>query len=201
MVSAYHVGDVGASVFSGRADRDGRGRCPEKRGADPDSREQFSQLQSPPGPPLGLSCREIRRVFWQLVLAGQRSATVVLQWSGWRRWHQAWARYYHTRRRDSPVPQVGGKPSAVPPGEVVEVVWQRLVACLPPAKRRGRPYAHDWRVVLEAIVYVMQSGCTWHTLPSQFPPWQTVHAQLTRWRRTGIWDMIWEGLEASHATE
>lgn len=87
------------------------------------------------------------------------------------------------------------------PCVVLEVVWQRLAACLPPPKRKGRPYAHDRRVVLEAIVYLMQTGCTWHTLPGEFPPWQTVYAQLTRWRRAGIWDRIWEGLEAPHFTE
>jgi hypothetical protein len=177
------------------------GALPRKKGADWDRREQLSQLQSPPGTALGLSCREIRRLFWQLVVAGQRSATAVLHWSGWRRWHQAWARYYHTRRRDMSVHQAADPTPSVPPGEVLEVVWQRLAARLPPPKRKGRPYVHERRVVLEAIVYLMQTGCTWHTLPSCFPPWQTVYAQLTQWRRTGMWDRIWEGLEVPHAAE
>jgi hypothetical protein len=125
----------------------------------------------------------------------------VLRWSGWRRWHQAWAHYYHLRRRGGPVHQLEDHPSAAPQGEVMEVVWHRLAAYLPPAKRKGRPYTHDRRVVLEAIVYLMQTGCTWHMLPSRFPPWQTVYAQLTQWRRTGIWDMIWEGLESPYAKE
>lgn len=76
-------------------------------------------------------------------------------------------------------------------GAPLEAVWQRLAACLPPAKRRGRPYAHDRRVILEAIVYVMQTGCTWQSLPTRFPPWQTVYAQFDRWRKVGIWDHIW----------
>ena len=141
-----------------------------------------------------LSCAEIRRLFWPLSIAVERTAAALLHWSRWRRWHQAWARYYHYRRRaTSAVPQREPEPAADPPA-VLEVVWQRLAAGLPPAKRAGRPYAHDRRVVLEAIVYVMQSGCAWHELPAEFPPWQTVYTQLWRWRKAGIWDTIWAGL-------
>ena len=46
-----------------------------------------------------LSCAEIRRLFWQVVLLVERSAAAILRWSWWRRTHQAWARYYHYRRR------------------------------------------------------------------------------------------------------
>lgn len=77
----------------------------------------------------------------------------------------------------------------------MDMVWSRLAPLLPPTQRLGRPYAHDRRVVLHAIVYVMQTGCAWHTLPSSFPPWQTVYAQLVRWRKAGIWDKIWVGLD------
>ncbi len=81
---------------------------------------------------------------------------------------------------------------------VTDVVWRRLEAVLPRAKRTGRPYAHDRRMVLEAIVYVMQTGCGWRGLPDQFPPWQTVYAQLRRWKETGSWDQIWMGLTRPH---
>jgi hypothetical protein len=134
-------------------------------------------------------------LFWRLVLVTEVPATRFLRWSRWRRWHQAWARYYHYRRRGGPVHQSAGLVAATRPEALLEVVWRRLTAHLPPTKRKGRPYAHDRRVVLEAIMYVMQSGCTWQMLPCEFPPWQTVYAQLTRWRRAGIWDEIWTGLD------
>ncbi len=82
----------------------------------------------------------------------------------------------------------------VAPTEGVEVVWGRLEELLPSVKRTGRPYTYDRRVVLEAIVYVMQAGGGWRELPAEFPPWQTVYAQLCRWKETGIWDKIWSGL-------
>jgi transposase len=82
--------------------------------------------------------------------------------------------------------------------EVLDEVGQRLAALLPPTKRTGRPYAYDRQLVLQAIVYVMQTGCAWRDLPATFPPWQTVYAQLCRWKQAGIWDKIWEGFSQPH---
>lgn len=39
---------------------------------------------------------------------------------------------------------------------------------------------------LSICVYLMETGRAWNRLPPQFPPWQTVYAQLCRWRATGI---------------
>lgn len=77
----------------------------------------------------------------------------------------------------------------------VAMVWQRLEPLLPPERRPGRRYSYDRRVILEAIVYVMRTGCGWEHLPEQYPPWKTVHSQLTEWRKAGIWERIWLGSE------
>ena len=122
----------------------------------------------------------------------------ILAWSRWRRWHQAWACYYHYRRRQGhtpPAPQQGETPQ---PPTLIDVVWRRLESWLPPPRRTGRPFAHERRLMLEAIVYVMQSDCAWRALPSRFPPWQTVYAQFAQWRRTGVWETVWAGLEQPH---
>jgi hypothetical protein len=144
----------------------------------------------------------------------ERSAAAILQWSWWRRWHQAWARYYHYRRREdttlprsSAVVSETGAPGAVglidAPGtkDLVEAVWQRLQPLLPSGKRCGRPYSHDRRVIVEAIMYQRRTGCAWNALPSDFPPYQTVHTQLRNWQKSGLWDIAWnEGLEQSYPT-
>jgi transposase len=88
----------------------------------------------------------------------------------------------------------------MPHMDVLEVVWSRLEPLLPPVQRVGRPYDHDRRLVLEAIVDVMQRDCGWRNLPAHFPPWQTVYAQLSRWQQSGIWEKIWSGLEQPHLT-
>ena len=85
--------------------------------------------------------------------------------------------------------------------DATEVVWNRLEPLLPPERRVGHPYDHSRRLVLEAIVYVMQTDCGWQHLPSHFPPWKTVYAQLRQWRKTGIWAKIWSGLDTPFPTE
>lgn len=84
---------------------------------------------------------------------------------------------------------------------VTDVVWRRLEPLLPPADRVGHPYDHSRRLVLDAIVHVMQTDCGWRNLPSHFPPWQTVYTQLVQWRRNSIWDKIWSGLDTPLSTD
>jgi putative transposase len=64
---------------------------------------------------------------------------------------------------------------------------------LPKPKRTGRPRA-DLREVLDAIFYLLRSGCQWRLLPHDFPPWSTVHTWYRRWRLDGIWERLHEAL-------
>src|SRR5438874_11670417 len=64
---------------------------------------------------------------------------------------------------------------------------------LPKPKRTGRPPA-DLREVLNAILYLVRSGCQWRLLPHDFPPWSTVHTWYRRWRRDGTWERLNEAL-------
>jgi putative transposase len=52
----------------------------------------------------------------------------------------------------------------------------------------------------EAIFYLVRSGCAWRMLPRHFPPWQTVHSQLQRWRRDGTLKRLHDQLR-EHARE
>ena len=120
----------------------------------------------------------------------------MLEWSSWRRWHQARAGQYHNRRRErAREEQQSGNESEG--GEWVELeqevreVWERLEAVLGRERRRGRRYGVDRRVIVEAVVYVMRSGCGWEHLPKGYPGWKTVHSQLMDWQKRGIWQQIW----------
>jgi putative transposase len=64
---------------------------------------------------------------------------------------------------------------------------------LPRPKRTGRPPA-DLRRVVNAIVYLVRTGCQWRMLPKDFPPWSTVHTWFRRWRRDGTWEKVNEAL-------
>jgi hypothetical protein len=167
LVPPYYLGNVGTGVFGSDARADGCRDGAKKGAGEARAGEQLGALQERPRAPVRLSCCEIRRLFWQLCVVVERSAELVLRWSWWRRWHQAWARYYHYRRQErklaQTVPPQHQEPTAAEQQEdeqltdVLDVVWKRLEPLLPAEKRTGRPYEHPRRIVLEAIVYVMRT--------------------------------------------
>ena len=52
------------------------------------------------------------------------------------------------------------------------------------------------RQVLNAIFYVLKTGCQWRQLPREFPPWTAVYYYYRRWRRDGTWVRIHDSLRA-----
>ena len=57
---------------------------------------------------------------------------------------------------------------------------------LPPRSKDGPKPRHAYRDIVDAIFYVVRTGCAWRHLPSDFPPWQTVFGYFTRWREQGV---------------
>ena len=67
-------------------------------------------------------------------------------------------------------------------------------ASIPPAKRGGRKRMVDPREVLNAIFYVLWTGCPWKALPREFPPKSTVHGYLELWNWDGTLERIHHAL-------
>ena len=65
--------------------------------------------------------------------------------------------------------------------------WDVLEPCLPPAKALGRPRTTSLREVVNAILYLLRSGCPWRMLPGDFPPRSTVQRYFYAWRDDGTW--------------
>src|SRR5215813_2248654 len=80
------------------------------------------------------------------------------------------------------------------PSDLSDAEWACVERHLPPDSRKGRPRTHPLRRVLDAIFYVVHSGCAWRYLPSDFPPWQTVFYHFRRFRLTGIWHRLYTAL-------
>ena len=53
---------------------------------------------------------------------------------------------------------------------------------------------HTSREILDAIFYIVRSGCAWRLLPHEFPPWKTVHHYFRRWRIDGTWERMHSAL-------
>lgn len=71
------------------------------------------------------------------------------------------------------------------PSRLTDAVWAVLEPLLPRLTVRGRPPKWPRRVIADAIVYLVRSGCAWRMLPQEFPPCPTVFSQFRRWRLDG----------------
>jgi len=68
--------------------------------------------------------------------------------------------------------------------------WKLMEDLIPPAKPGGRPREVSMREVLNAIMYVLRSGCAWRLLPHDFPKWNIVYYYFWRFRKDGLWQDI-----------
>lgn len=71
-----------------------------------------------------------------------------------------------------------------------------LAPYIPPAKPGGRPRETDVRRVLDALFYLLRTGCQWRHLPPppHFPPWQTVYGYFRAFLEAGVWEQMHQGL-------
>ena len=80
--------------------------------------------------------------------------------------------------------------------DLSDAEWIRLRSYLPTPKAQGRPRTYSLRAVLDAIFYLLRTGCPWRYLPRDFPPWQTVYYHFRRFRLSGMWHRILTALRA-----
>ena len=65
--------------------------------------------------------------------------------------------------------------------------WALIAPYIPGPKRGGRPRDVDIRAVVDAIFYLLKTGCQWRALPHDYPPWSTVNWYWNQWRDSGLW--------------
>src|SRR5262250_375202 len=75
------------------------------------------------------------------------------------------------------------------PSDVTDEQW-RLIERLIPVYPGGRPRKTDVRDVVDAIFYLLRTGCQWRYLPKDFPPKSTAWRDFDRWRSDGTLDAI-----------
>jgi putative transposase len=80
------------------------------------------------------------------------------------------------------------------PTDLTDTEWQILDPLLPAAKPGGRPEAYPKREIVNAILYVLRTGCAWRFVPNDLPPWGTVYHYFWRWRREGTWQRLHDTL-------
>ena len=84
------------------------------------------------------------------------------------------------------------------PSDLTDKEWGRLEPLIPAAKPGGRPRATDMRQAMNAILYLLRTGCPWRYLPRDgFPPRSTVYNIFRRFQAEGCWEAIWAELHMS----
>jgi putative transposase len=78
------------------------------------------------------------------------------------------------------------------PTDLSDDEWRCIGPHLPgPTGGRRRPRLHGFRTILDAVFYVLKSGCPWRLLPRDFPPWKTIYDWFRRrWRIDGTWERL-----------
>jgi putative transposase len=74
--------------------------------------------------------------------------------------------------------------------DTTDAEWALLEPLMPEPAGIGRPRTTDLRAVVNAILYVLSTGCQWRALGRDFPPRSTVQGYFYRWRDDGTWHCI-----------
>jgi transposase len=74
--------------------------------------------------------------------------------------------------------------------DLTDAEWTLLEPFIPAPLPGGRPITWPRREIVDALVYVLRSGCKWELLPHDFPPYKTVYDYYRQWRRSGLWEQI-----------
>jgi len=82
------------------------------------------------------------------------------------------------------------------PTDLNDKKWAIIRTLLPEASPNGRPRTIDLRKLINAILYLVRSGCAWRLLPHTFPAWQTVYGYYRKWTKERLWQRIHDTLRA-----
>ena|SRR5215213_686660 len=75
--------------------------------------------------------------------------------------------------------------------ELSDAEWTCLEPHLPAPKADGRPRVYPLREILNAMFYVVRSGCSWRfLLPHDSPPWRSVYHYFRQFRLDGTWARV-----------
>jgi putative transposase len=79
--------------------------------------------------------------------------------------------------------------------EIPDVLWERIVPLLPPPRKKkkvGRPRMDYWKA-MNAILYILRTGCQWNALPRSLGASTTVFDRYQEWQQAGVFRRMWVG--------
>lgn len=77
------------------------------------------------------------------------------------------------------------------PTDLSDAEWQKIEPHIPkPKTKRGRKRVYSYREIVNAIFYLLRTGCSWRMLPHDLPPWKIVYHYFRLWRLDGTWERV-----------
>lgn len=80
------------------------------------------------------------------------------------------------------------------PSDLTDDEWLVLKPFVRSKTKRGRPSLHPKREILNAIFYLLRSGCAWRMLPPDLPPYKTVYSHFRKWQRENWFELVNQAL-------
>jgi putative transposase len=74
--------------------------------------------------------------------------------------------------------------------DLSDAEWSCIEPHLPVPNAPGRPRVHTLRETLDAVFYILRSGCAWRLLPHEFPQWKSIHHYFRTWRLDGTFERV-----------
>lgn len=81
------------------------------------------------------------------------------------------------------------------PTDLSDKQWNIVKPLIPKGKSGGRTRETDEQEIVNAVLYLLKSGCDWRMLPHDFPNWKTVFDYFTKWKKDGTWKKIHDCLK------
>ena len=72
------------------------------------------------------------------------------------------------------------------PSDLTDEQWEQIAECFP----QGPNSEHHKRSLVNAVLYLLDNGIKWRSMPHEYPPWSTVHSFYFRARRDGLWEKV-----------
>jgi putative transposase len=82
------------------------------------------------------------------------------------------------------------------PTDLTDPQWWLIEPMMPRPKPGGRPREVEMREVLNGLLYLVRSGCSWRLIPHDLPKWNTLRHYYDQFRDEGTWEQIHDALRA-----
>src|SRR5512135_802193 len=80
------------------------------------------------------------------------------------------------------------------PSDLTGPQWAQVSRFIAAPKPGGRPAKYERREIVNALPYVVRSGCQWRALPHDLPPWRIVYWDFMQWKKDGTFDRLLDAL-------